>query len=143
MTWVRGSLTTVVLLAGLVAARTCPADCLKTASGKPKLRHEPITVPTPLLMAHAVWRVTPLYPPEAIAAKIDGAVVIAVEVDHDGNVTETRPLSGAASLRPAAEEALRQWRFESFCIKGVPYTVRGAVEFQFRWRGDGSRVLEQ
>lgn len=91
-------------------------------------------------MAHAISRVTPVYPREAIAEKIDGEVIVALEVDHDGNVTETRPLSGAASLRPAAEDALKQWHFDSFCIKGVPYTVRGAVQFQFRWRGDGSRV---
>lgn len=98
-----------------------------------------MTVPTRVLLGHALKRVTPAYPPEAIAARVDGTVIIALEVDHDGNVTATVPLSGAALLRSAAESAVRQWQFESFCIKGVPYTVRSALEFQFRWRGDGSQ----
>lgn len=97
-----------------------------------------MTVPTRLLLAHALKRVTPVYPQEAITAKVDGMVIIALEVDHDGHVTATVPLSGDALLRPAAENAVQQWQFESFCIQGVPYTVRSALEFQFRWRGDGS-----
>ena len=140
MSAVRGTMTTMVLLMALAASRPCSADCLKKAAGKPRLRVEPLTVATRVLLAHALTRVTPVYPPDAIAAKIDGGVVVALEIDHDGNVTQTKPLSGAPALLPAAEEALRKWRFESFCIKGVPYTVRGAVQFDFRWRGDGSRV---
>lgn len=97
-----------------------------------------MTVPTRVLLGHALRRVTPAYPPEAITARVDGTVIIALEVGHDGTVTATVPLSGHALLRPAAERAVKQWQFESFCIKGVPYTVRSAVEFQFRWRGDGS-----
>lgn len=128
-----------VLLAVMALAQLCRADCVKkpgTTPGKP--RHEPITVPTPVLLGHALKQVTPVFPPEAIAAKVDGSVIVALEIDHNGNVTTTMLLSGNALLRPAAEAAVKQWQFESFCIKGVPYTVRSALEFQFRWRGDGS-----
>ena len=136
----RGTMVMTVLLLSAATARLCQADCVRKATQNPKLRPEPITVSTRVLLAHALERVTPKYPAEAIAAKVDGAVIVALEINHEGNVTQTKPLSGSAILQPAAEEALRRWRFESFCIKGVPYTVRGAVQFDFRWRGDGSRV---
>lgn len=134
----------LIAMALVCASQASSAQCLKRADGKPrKPRPEPITVSTRLLMAHAQTRVTPIFPLDAYRAKVDGSVIVALEIDHNGAVTQTVPLSGPKMLYPAAEAALQQWHFESFCMHGVPYTVRSAVEFQFRWRGDGSRAIPE
>jgi protein TonB len=121
------------------------AQCLKKPSRQEleKVHKEPLTVPTPVLMAHAQHRVMPVFPEEARGGRMDGSVMVAVEVNHDGAVTETRLLSGDALFRPIAETAVKQWRFEPFCKKGVPYTVRGVVQFDFRWRGEGSHFADR
>ena len=93
-----------------------------------------------LLLSHALTRIQPVFPDQARRARIDGDVVIALEVDHEGVVTQTQLLSGDPLLRPAVEFAARQWRFESFCIDGRPYAVRSVLDFQFRWRGSGVKA---
>lgn len=137
MTGVR-TLATMLLLSAALAR----ADCLKRPKKAEKPQREPMTVPMRLLLSHAVARVQPAFPEEARRARIDGEVVIAIEVDHEGNVTQTQVLSGEPSLRSAAEFAARQWRFESFCIDGRPYTVRSVLDFQFRWRGTGAMAVQ-
>ena len=43
--------------------------------------------------------------------KITGQVKIEATVDADGKVTEVKTLSGSRTLSPAAEEAVRKWKF--------------------------------
>ncbi|SEB67309.1 energy transducer TonB [Terriglobus roseus] len=128
------TLATLVLLSAAIAH----ADCLRSPKKVEKPRHEPMTVPMRLLLSHAIASVQPVFPEEARRAHIDGEVVIAIEVNHEGNVTQTQLLSGEPSLRAAAEFAAKQWRFDPFCIDGRPYTVRSVLDFQFRWRGSGA-----
>lgn len=56
-------------------------------------------------------RVQPLYPELAKRMHIEGAVRIAVTIAADGTVTDTRALSGNRMLAPAAEDAIRKWKF--------------------------------
>jgi TonB family protein len=56
-------------------------------------------------------RVNPAYPELAKRMKIGGAVKVEVRVDADGKVTEAKAVSGNSILEPAAEAAVRQWKF--------------------------------
>ncbi len=58
-------------------------------------------------------RVAPLYPELAKRMKISGAVTVEAKVNQDGNVVEAKAISGNRMLEPAAEEAVRKWKFES------------------------------
>ncbi|MCU1238431.1 MAG: TonB family protein [Candidatus Solibacter sp.] len=51
------------------------------------------------------------YPDAARAKNIQGVVVVEATLDHSGNVTETRVLSGPAELRRAAQQSVLQWHF--------------------------------
>ena len=59
-----------------------------------------------------VARVPPVYPELAKRMKITGVVKIEVTVDAEGKVTAVKTLSGSKLLTPAAEEAVRKWKFE-------------------------------
>jgi TonB family protein len=57
-------------------------------------------------------RVTPVYPEIAKRIRVSGMVQLTVTVDAQGKVTDVQPLSGNRVLSAAAEEAVRNWRFE-------------------------------
>jgi TonB family protein len=56
-------------------------------------------------------KVAPVYPEIAKRMKITGVVKIEASVDADGKVTDVKTLSGSHTLSPAAEEAVRKWKF--------------------------------
>ncbi len=58
-----------------------------------------------------VSRVAPVYPELARRMHVGGKVVLLVSVDANGNVSNTKVESGHALLAPAAEDAVRRWRF--------------------------------
>jgi TonB family protein len=56
-------------------------------------------------------RVSPVYPEIAKRMKITGEVKVEATVDPDGKVTDAKAISGSKSLSPAAEDAVRKWKF--------------------------------
>jgi TonB family protein len=56
-------------------------------------------------------RVAPVYPEIAKRMKITGTVNLEATVDAEGKVTDVKTLNGNSILSPAAEEAVRKWRF--------------------------------
>ncbi|MDR3750572.1 MAG: energy transducer TonB [Terracidiphilus sp.] len=56
-------------------------------------------------------RVAPVYPEIAKRMKIGGAVKVEATVDPEGKVTEAKAVSGNRMLSPAAEDAVRKWKF--------------------------------
>jgi TonB family protein len=73
-----------------------------------------------------IHQVAPIYPPEAIAQRVEGPVVLDVKVRADGTVRDVLVVSGEPLLTEAAVEAVRQWRF-----RPNPGNV-GAMENQTR-----------
>jgi len=66
-------------------------------------------------------KVSPAYPEIAKRMKITGLVKLEATVDADGKVTAVKALSGNSMLSPAAEDAVRKWRF-------VPGTAESTVD---------------
>jgi TonB family protein len=56
-------------------------------------------------------RIAPVYPELAKRMKIMGVVKVEATVDADGKVTDAKALSGSHTLSPAAEDAVRKWKF--------------------------------
>jgi len=70
------------------------------------------SAPEPVTPPEVVQRVDAVYPPEAMAARQEGTVVLLVTVGADGSVTDVSVAqSGGEALDRAAIEALRQWKF--------------------------------
>jgi TonB family protein len=66
----------------------------------------------------------PAYPATAVADKVGGAVLVDVEVNAEGAVTEARAISGPGVLREAAQKAASRWRFEPVGEGAMPRSVR-------------------
>jgi TonB family protein len=71
-------------------------------------------------------KVAPVYPEIAKRMKISGVVKVEATVDAEGKVTDIKTLSGNRALSPAAEEAVRKWRFVP---ADAPSTVNVEVNF--------------
>jgi TonB family protein len=75
----------------------------------------------------------PQYTHEARAAKIQGTVMLQIDISPDGvaeNFEVVRSLE--PGLDQKAIEAVRQWRFKPGAKDGAPVTVRATIEVNFR-----------
>lgn len=58
-----------------------------------------------------VSRVAPVYPELARRMHVGGTVVLLVSVEANGTVASTKVESGHPLLAPAAQDAVKRWRF--------------------------------
>jgi TonB family protein len=86
------------------------------------------------LADHLMTYVKPIYPATAESGKVQGDVVINVEISPDGMVRSTRVLSGPTMLRQAAASAVKQWRYSPFHSGGGTTAVTGNVLMSFTLR---------
>jgi len=56
-------------------------------------------------------RVQPIYPELAKRMHVGGVVRISATVAPDGTVSEVKTISGSRLLSPAAEDAVKKWKF--------------------------------
>jgi protein TonB len=77
----------------------------------------------------------PRYPAIAIAARIQGTVLLAAMISKAGAIENLRIVSGPPMLGPAAEEAVRTWRYRPYLLNGEPVEVETTVRVNFRLGG--------
>lgn len=84
-----------------------------------------------LLNAKATRKVAPLYPREALANRVQGQVVVQLEVDDAGDVLWAKAVSGPNLLRHDAERAVSRWKFTPTVFCERPVNVTGTVTVDF------------
>ena len=75
--------------------------------------------------------VSPVYPPIAQSARVQGIVIIEATIGPNGKVTDARVLRSIPLLDQAALEAVRQWEFTPTLLNGVPVPVIMTVTVNF------------
>jgi periplasmic protein TonB len=78
--------------------------------------------------------VPPIYPPMAIAARVEGTVIIEAVIDTDGRVQSARVLRSIPLLDAAALTAVGQWSYTPTLLNGVPVPVIMTVTVTFKLR---------
>ena len=76
--------------------------------------------------------VRPVYPKDALAARIQGVVVLECRISPEGKVVEVKVLRGVSLLDEAAITAVRQWEYTPTLLNGVPVPVIMTVSVNFR-----------
>jgi len=79
-----------------------------------------------------VHDISPIYPEEALAAGVQGLVILDIVIGQDGTVVEVAVERSVPLLDQAAIEAVRQWRFEITQINGESIEVAMIVTVNFR-----------
>jgi TonB family protein len=91
-------------------------------------RRGPGTIAAPKLLR----RVEPVYPEAAAAARVQGDVVLELEVGTTGTVDKVRVVKGGHPLfSPAAIAAVKQWQYEPAVFDGVPARMMVTVTLHF------------
>jgi TonB family protein len=81
--------------------------------------------------ANLVQKVTPVYPPEAKANRIQGVVRFTVVIGKDGRVQSVTLVSGDPVLAQAAKDAVQQWVYKPTLLNGDPVEVMTQVDVNF------------
>jgi TonB family protein len=76
--------------------------------------------------------VNPVYPPEAIQARVQGVVILECTISPTGQVVKTRVLRSIPLLSEAAVAAVRQWEYTPTLLNGVPVPVIMTVTVNFK-----------
>jgi TonB family protein len=90
-----------------------------------------------VVMPVLLTQVRPAYTEAAMAARVEGVVVMRAVVLADGSVGEvavTKSLDAEHGLDDSAVAALRQWRFRPGTKDGMPVAVQVIIETQFTLR---------
>jgi TonB family protein len=77
-------------------------------------------------------RVEPEYPEQARQQKIQGSVVLDVQIGRDGAVQDVKRVSGQQVLADAAMAAVKQWRFKPRVEQGQAVEMQARVTLNFR-----------
>lgn len=75
--------------------------------------------------------VKPVYPPEALGARVSGLVILEALIDPEGNVRQTHVLRSIPMLDQAAQDAVQQWKFTPTLLNGVAVPVVMTVTVNF------------
>ncbi len=76
-------------------------------------------------------KTTPIYPPIAVAARVEGTVVLAAAISASGTIQNLRVVSGHPMLQQAAMDAVSNWRYRPFLLNGQPVEVETTINVIF------------
>ena len=100
----------------------------------PELPRQPIRpggkISAPTRLSYA----NPVYPNIAIAAKIDGTVILEATIDETGVVRDVTVLRSIPMLDQAAIEAVKKWRYTPTRLNGVAVPILLTVTVTFSLR---------
>ncbi len=92
---------------------------------------ERIRLPAEIASSLLVSKVIPTYPPLARRARIQGQVVLNVDISKEGTIESLRTITGHPMLIPAAIDAVKQWRYKPYLLNAEPVPVQTQVTVNF------------
>jgi TonB family protein len=121
-------------VAGGVAGTASASGSAQPVVG-PDGRQAPLRVGGNIAAPTKIRHVSPVYPEEARAARVQGVVIIEATVDADGTVTDARVLRSIPLLDEAAVDAVKQWAFTPTLLNGqaVPVILTVTVNFTMQY----------
>jgi TonB family protein len=88
--------------------------------------------------AKLITKVQPTYPPAAIAARVQGNVVLHAVIGLDGSVKTLQVISGDPLLTQAATDAVEQWKYVPTLLNGDPVEVDTTITVKFTLAADSA-----
>jgi TonB family protein len=94
---------------------------------------EPVHLTEDSARALVMQSVNPVYPPEAMAQKLQGPVVLQVAIGRDGSVLDLKLVRGYFVLGRAAIAAVKQWRFKPYNVNGRALETQTVITINFSY----------
>ena len=81
--------------------------------------------------ANLIRKITPIYPPLAKQARIQGVVRFTAIIGKDGTIQNLQLVSGHPLLVEAARQAVTQWQYKPTLLNGEPVEVVTQIDVNF------------
>jgi len=107
---------------------------MSTPAAKPIVRpavSAPVRVSSGVVASLLVHKTVPVYPPIAIAARVEGTVILQATISKTGTIENLRVAGGPAMLQQAALDAVRNWRYRPYLLNNEPVEVDTTVNVVF------------
>jgi TonB family protein len=95
------------------------------------LNYRKVEVPADVIAGMLLQKTDPVYPPVAMAARIQGTVVLQATISKSGSVDDLHVVTGQALLQDAALSAVRTWRYRPYLVNGEPVKVQTTINVVF------------
>lgn len=95
----------------------------------------PVRVSAGVSSGMLLGEIRPVYPRIAVAARVEGTVVVEATISKTGTIESARVVSGPAMLAGAAIEAVRAARYRPYRLNGEATEVSTTVTVNFRLGG--------
>ena len=79
-----------------------------------------------------VKRVQPVYPPQAMQMRMQGAVLLDATIGKDGSITKVKRVTGDSVLAKAAMDAVKQWKYKPYYLNGEPVEIDTQITVNFK-----------
>jgi TonB family protein len=110
-----------------------PDSLRTTPAPSPASNLESPFVPESTSQRLLIHRVEPEYPAQALAQRLEGAVVLQAWIGKDGTVRDVKLLTGYFLLGRAAFDAVKQWRFKPFTQNGTVQDFQTTIRLNFNY----------
>jgi len=94
---------------------------------------EPVALSEEAARAMLVHIVNPVYPPQALAQKLHGQVVLQAVIGRDGSVQDLKIVRGYFILGRAAIAAVKQWQFQPYSVSGHAAATQTVITLNFSY----------
>lgn len=91
-------------------------------------------VPKKAVPAHLIHSVPAQYPPMARQLHVEGEVLLNVNVDSIGTVSNITVVSGPPLLRAAATDCVKRWKYQPAMLGDKSVASTEVVKLDFHWR---------
>lgn len=91
----------------------------------------PAHISSGVMSGQLIYKVTPVYPAIAVAARVEGTIVLQATISKSGTIENLRVVGGPPMLEQAAIDAVRQWHYRPYALDGQPVEVETTVNVVF------------
>jgi len=92
----------------------------------------PVRVSSMVVAGLLVRKTVPVYPPIAVAARVEGTVVLQATISKSGTIENLHVAGGPAMLQQSALDAVRSWLYRPYLQNGEPVEVETTVNVVFK-----------
>jgi TonB family protein len=103
----------------------------KQAKSKSKDQETPVSVSEDIAEEHLLNRIEPDYPEDAREQRLQGTVILNINVGKDGAVHSLSRVAGDSELALLAAKAVRQWKFTPLVRDGASVSFESQVTLSF------------
>jgi len=97
---------------------------------KPASTH-PMPISTGVSDGMILFKTNPTYPAIARAVHVSGTVVLAATISATGRIENLNVVSGPPTLRQAAIDAVKTWRYRPYLLNNQPVEVETTINIVF------------